>query len=397
MKTPAGYTLGGYGEMIAPSQRMHAYASALRQAVRPGAIVLDIGAGTGIFSLLACQFGAGHVHAVEPDDAVLLAHSFAADNGFADRITFHQRLSSEVSLPVRADVVVSDLRGILPLFQHHIPAIIDARERLMAPGGTLIPMRDTLFGCLVEAPEHYSRYREPWLKNEFGLDLSGGHSMVVNSWRKARITASQLLTPPQVWCTLDYRTINSPDVRGELAWTVQRAGMAHGVGLWFDAELVSGLGFSNAPGQPELVYGQAFFPLQREVPLEIGDRISVALGAILVGADYIFSWKTSVTASNGSAKTLFEQSTFLGEPVSLAKLKRTDARFAPPSTEATEIHRECLSMANGVATLGDMARRLSDKFPLRFPTPQDALAYVAELFEHCELPSAPAPITKNTR
>jgi hypothetical protein len=60
-------------------------------------------------------------------------------NGYADRITFHQTLSSAITLPQPADVIVSDLRGVLPLMQHHIPAIVDARQRLLAPGGVLIP------------------------------------------------------------------------------------------------------------------------------------------------------------------------------------------------------------------------------------------------------------------
>ena len=393
MNAPAGYTLGGYGEMIAPTQRMHGYLAALRKAIRPGSIVLDIGAGTGIFSLLACKLGAGHVHSVEPDDAVLLGHTFAADNGFAGRITFHQQLSSRVSLPTQADVIVSDLRGIIPLFQHHIPAIIDARQRLLAPGGVLIPMRDVLYGSMIESPELYARYQEPWLKNEFGLNLTAAHPMAVNSWKKARINPQQLLTAPQVWCTLDYRTIDAPDVKGELSWTVQRAGVAHGLGLWFDAELADGIGFSNAPGEPDLVYGQAFFPLQHEVALEIGDRLSIVLSANLVGANYIFSWQTSVQTQRGT-KASFRQSTFLGEVVSLAKMKRTEVHFAPSPTQEMEIDRQCLALADGLTCLGDMARALTEQFPQRFARSQDALAYVANLFEAYAPATAPALIVK---
>ena len=64
-----------------------------------------------------------------------MAREIAAANGFADRIDFFQELSTEVELPERADVIVSDLRGVLPAYQHHIGAIADARERLLAPGG----------------------------------------------------------------------------------------------------------------------------------------------------------------------------------------------------------------------------------------------------------------------
>jgi predicted RNA methylase len=49
-----GYRIAGYGDMIRDTTRMDAYIRALQQAVRPGCTVLDIGSGTGIFSLLAC-------------------------------------------------------------------------------------------------------------------------------------------------------------------------------------------------------------------------------------------------------------------------------------------------------------------------------------------------------
>jgi type I protein arginine methyltransferase len=64
MDKPKDYRITGYGDMIADRPRMRAYAQALEQAVFPGCSVLDIGAGTGIFSLLACRFGARRVDAV---------------------------------------------------------------------------------------------------------------------------------------------------------------------------------------------------------------------------------------------------------------------------------------------------------------------------------------------
>jgi protein arginine N-methyltransferase 1 len=133
MPETSGYSLTRYGYMITDHPRMDAYARALEQTIRPGCSVLDLGCGTGIFSLLACRLGAGHVDAVEPDDAIRVAQSNADANGYADRISFHQAVSSEVTLDGRADVIVSDLRGVLPQFQHHIPAIIDVRDRLLAP------------------------------------------------------------------------------------------------------------------------------------------------------------------------------------------------------------------------------------------------------------------------
>lgn len=383
MSGSTGYSVANYGDMITDRPRMAPYARALRQAVRPGCVVLDIGAGTGIFSLLACQLGAGHVHAVEPDDAIQVARAMAAANGYAERITFHQALSTTVTLPAPADVIVSDLRGVLPLLQQHIPSIIDARQRLLAPGGVLIPRRDTLWAALVEDPKLYRPYTEPWLANDYGLDLRAGQPLVVNTWRKTNARAEQLLVPAQRWAILDYGAIEQPDVSGKLAWTAKRAGIAHGLLLWFDAELADGIGFSNAPDQPELIYGHAFFPLQEPVTLFEGDAISVTLSADLVDGDYVWRWDTRVTAGDDPSrvKARFRQSTFHGAPLSLDKLKQREAGFIPRRVEVAEIDHFVLSMMDGRTSLGEIAAALTVRFPKRFARQQDALTHVADLAE----------------
>jgi protein arginine N-methyltransferase 1 len=86
------YSIADYGAMIADHGRMDAFVRALGRAVKPGAVVVDIGTGTGIFALLACRFGARRVYAIEPSDAIQVAREIAAANGCADRIEFIQAM-----------------------------------------------------------------------------------------------------------------------------------------------------------------------------------------------------------------------------------------------------------------------------------------------------------------
>jgi protein arginine N-methyltransferase 1 len=95
------YSTRAFGSMIADTVRMRAYTAALRAAVKPGDVVLDIGTGTGIFALLACQYGASKVYAIEPNDNIQVARKLARENGFQDRIEFIQDLSTKVDLPER--------------------------------------------------------------------------------------------------------------------------------------------------------------------------------------------------------------------------------------------------------------------------------------------------------
>ena len=169
------YDFSLYGDLIADEARTRPYVEALRRAVTPDSVVLDLGAGaTGFFAMLACRFGARRVFAIEIDDAVAVARQVAAVNGFGDRIEFFQGDSKEIALPERADVIVSDLHGVLPFNGDAIVTLMDARTRLMAPGGRLIPERETLWVAGVDAPNLYDGQVGRWDATGYDLDLRGG-------------------------------------------------------------------------------------------------------------------------------------------------------------------------------------------------------------------------------
>src|SRR2546423_13133662 len=161
------YTIHNYGGMVKDRVRTGSYMRALGQVINSNSVVLDIGTGIGIFALLACKLGARKVYAVESNDVIEVAREIAAANGYEDKIQFIQTLSTEITLPETADVIVSDIHGVLPLLQQHIPSIADARKRLLKPGGAVIPLRETIWVAPVEEDELYSRYALPWCHNDY--------------------------------------------------------------------------------------------------------------------------------------------------------------------------------------------------------------------------------------
>lgn len=366
--------------MIADSIRTGAYCNALRRAVKPGAVVVDIGTGTGIFALLACRFGARKVYAIEPSGAIAVAREIAAANGCQDRIEFIEELSTKVDLPEHADVIVSDLRGVLPLFEQHLPSIIDARRRLLAPGGNLIPKRDILWSAVVETPQNYDPLIQPWVRERFQLNMDAASQIVTNVWKKARVTPDQLLTKPYCWATLDYLNLESPNVSSEMTFQVMRPGTAHGFVMWFDTFLDDGIEFSNAPGQPKLIYGSGFFPWSSPVDLVPDDTVSVGLRANLVGSDYIWSWETRVCGNDsGQAKAHFRQSTFFGSAFSSVRLRKRATSYLANLNDDGQIDKFILAMMDGNTSLGEIATEVCSRFPRDFPAWQEALTHVGDL------------------
>lgn len=366
--------------MIADAPRMEAYISALRQVVRPDSVVLDLGCGPGLFALLACRFKARRIYAVEPDDVIQLARETAAANGCADRIEFFQSYSTEIKLPEQVDVIVSDLRGVLPWYQQHLPSICDARRRLLAPGGILIPRRDMLWASVAEAPEHYAKIVDPWEANGWSFDLSSARKMVTNTWSKGRILPNQMLVEPACLAELDYYNVEEPDVQASSDWIVVRRGTAHVLSLWFDSELIEGVCISNRPGEPELIYGNALFPLSQPVEVAEGDRITVNLAANLVGEDYVWRWHTRIFAGDTKhIKADFKQSTFFSTPLCTEQLHKRAANFVPSLSEDGQVQALILQLMDGHTPLEQIAAKVAEHFPIELGNPEKALGKVGEV------------------
>jgi len=374
------YSLAGYAAMVGDNVRTAAYSAALRATVKPGQTVVDIGTGTGYFAVLACKLGASRVYAIEPDPAAIaVARETALINAVRDRITFLECLSTEVTLPEPADVIVSDLRGVLPLHTHHIRSIADARDRLLRPGGTLIPLQDEIFAAPVWAPSVYRKHCEPWSRSNIEVDVTNWGRYSRNSWTKTRVDPTSLIEPAASLGILDYRTIATPAFRGEVSWNARRASELNGFVVWFDARLADGIGFSCAPDADEAIYGSAFFPLPEAVSVEVADRITFSLKADLVHGEYVWRWSTGLVGSGAGGGRRFDQSTFFCQPLDSKLFARARPESAPHLRDVGEMTAAALQMMDGTRTLSAIADALRDRFPHKLGDPDAFSNFVADV------------------
>jgi protein arginine N-methyltransferase 1 len=364
--------------MNSDSGRFKAYADAIARAVRPGDVVLEIGCGPGVFPLLACRAGAKCVYAIETDDIIHLAKQLALANGFAERIKFLQSDSRRTELPVRANVIVADIRGALPLFEHAISTMEDARKRFLAPGGIMIPHRDTLQAAVVEAKEYYKGLTAPWQKAVESLDLSSALSLILNEKHGVSFNPGQLLTQALTCHVLDYNAGTVTRAAAALRFRIARAGTAHGLCLWFETQLFEGIGYSSGPGGASTIYGQAFLPWLEAVDVTEGQEIQVELHADFVGGDYVWRWDTKIDIPDGTARH-FQQSTFQGANYAPQSLHRRAADFVPTLSETGEAERWLLQAMDGKATLQEIAQEAAKRFPHLFSGWDEAFRRAAEL------------------
>lgn len=374
---PEIYSLVGYGRMLVDAERMEAYGRALEAAVRPDSVVLDLGTGTGFFAVLAAKLGARRVYGIDPADAIRTARELARENGVADRVELIQDVSTRVTLPERADVMISDVRGVLPPFQDIVGTMVDARARLLTPDAALIPRRDTMMAAPIETPEGWEDAVGP--AEVMGIGLSATRRAAANEWTRGRFNPAQLLGEPVAWAEMDYRTVTDAEVRGRGEWTVSRAGTAHGLAIWFESELGDGIGLSSGPGT-RTIYQTAFCPWPRPLQLAPGDRIRAELQARLIAGDYVWFWDSTVDRA-GEPPVTFRQSTFFSNAPSPDRLRRRGDGYVPMLDEDGRIDSFVLSRMDGQTPLGQIARELQACFPGRFARWEDALTRVGTLSE----------------
>jgi protein arginine N-methyltransferase 1 len=367
------YTMEEYARMLVDPVRGATYFAALRRSVKPGMVVADIGAGPGVLGIYAAALGARRVFLVEPDSSVNAAYALAAENGVADRIEVIRANSTSIELPERADVIVSDLRGVTPFHGHHLEAAADMRRRLLAPGGVCIPRRDVVYSALVEDEVTYARTVDAWAGVPHTLAHESLSALSANGWYRTRATAAQVISDPTRFVTLDY-DCPTPPLHARWETRALRDGTAHGLLLWFDTALVPGIELSNAPSAPPALYGQAFFPFRPAFTLRRGDLLRIELRAVLAGDDYAWSWLADDDAGHAARHT-----TLRSLPMDPASLAVRSDQFAPRRSEEGEIIGALLAAADGTRTFGELARLLYVRFPERFPTEQSALDYASRL------------------
>jgi len=147
--------MGVHSLMLRDRPRCEWYRAQIERACAriKGAVVLDVGAGTGLLSLFAARAGAKKVYAVESNERVArLARKIIADNGFEEVVEVISSRIEEISLAEQVDIIVSEWMGFYLLHESMLDSVLIARDRFLKPAGVLIPAHATLLAVPVATP-----------------------------------------------------------------------------------------------------------------------------------------------------------------------------------------------------------------------------------------------------
>ena len=151
---------GYYGQMqhqqnmLADQIRTSTYQNAIvaNKHLFKDAVVMDLGAGSGILSFFAVQAGAKKVYAIEASGAANRIQQMidAADKGhnsyLKDKIVVINKKIEDPSIQIpKVDILISEPIGVLVFHERMIESFLYARDHFLKPNGIILPNKAIMF------------------------------------------------------------------------------------------------------------------------------------------------------------------------------------------------------------------------------------------------------------
>eukprot|EP01084_Bolivina_argentea_P083947 151945_1 len=165
--------------MLSDKLRSLTYLKAMQDHVHlfKDKVVMDIGAGSGIWACTAARLGAKRVYAVEAGGMASLAERIAAQNGFTQLSVLHSRVEDLIASgakdpqtgePIVVDTIISEWMGYWLLTEGVLSSVFHARDAwLRKDTGVIFPSHC----CMYIAPFTDRTHRHFW-DDVYGIKMS---------------------------------------------------------------------------------------------------------------------------------------------------------------------------------------------------------------------------------
>lgn len=237
--------------MMNDAYRHQAYEHAIITSVKDK-IVLEIGAGSGLLSMLAARAGAAHVYACEMMPMIAeKAYEIIQQNGFSDKITVLPKSSYEMQIhaddmPEKADILITETFDSHLIGEGILAIIADAKQRLLKPDAKIIPAQASI---MVMAVESEALYHQMLVDNVSGFNLSAFNEFQVRPsiGVKAQEYNFTPLSAPIAAIAYDFKegALHTPDV--EFTLEITQNGRFHALLSWITLNLGDGAIYENSP------------------------------------------------------------------------------------------------------------------------------------------------------
>jgi len=194
--------------MLSDGVRNKLLFEAIKRNVSNDTSFLDVGAGTGVWAILAARLGAKRVVAIEIAEALIpIIFRHAQENGVAHKIEIIHANADDVKIRGKFDVIVSELFGDQALGEQTVKSFVNLRNRFLAPGGVLIPQKLAMLAVPVHLENSVRNIpAELPVKCDFLKSLKLNYTLNASMEDREKI---RFLAEPQELFEMDFRTVET--------------------------------------------------------------------------------------------------------------------------------------------------------------------------------------------
>ncbi len=357
---------------VADSIRLERYTAAIAQTIKPGARVVDLGCGTGILGLLCLRAGAAHVVAIDSTSMIEVARQSLTRAGLAGKASFINGKAHQVEISERADVVICDQVGFFGFDYGIVNSLQDARLRFLKPDGVVLPARIELRVAAIES-ERCAALADGWQKTGVASEFHWLRDNAVNTKHAVDFKREELLGPPSALGEIDLRASN-PEY---FSWTadlhVERDGVMHGLGGWFECELAEGVWMTNSPlSDRQIRRSQVFLPLSSAIHVKAGEALKAT---VMTRQPDLIAWDLEVQTTGQK----FSHSTWRGELLTAQDIRKRNPEHVPSPSHAGRARAIVFALCDGKRTLKQIEDTVLRDYPMLFPSAGEISRFVAQV------------------
>ncbi len=252
--------------MVADKVRTDAFAEAISEVVRPGDLVVDVGAGTGVLSILAAKAGARKVIAIERSNMANHAQELIQMNGCSDQVEIFNGDAKDFKINEKADVIISEWLGHMAYVEGMFRSVMQVRDTCLAADGKLLPSSVDLMLAPVDDTEFYQKHGPGfWEQNKIhNIDFScfTKRELEMGHANQYHVPAKYLLADGITIHSLDTKQARPRDewCTNSVEYKIQRDGTVNGFLGWFNTQLSPNVILDTAPCAPLTHWRQTYFP-----------------------------------------------------------------------------------------------------------------------------------------
>ena len=243
--------------------RTRAFGGAIRRLVRSGDVVVDVGAGTGILSMIAAKTGAKKVYAIESDDQNIrtLETTFKV-NGFKNIEILHGDATT-IPLPETVNVIICEMVATALIEELQVP-VMNNMLPYLKKGGRVLLQRMHNYIELVDSRERFHGFRFPVVRYEY------------SDFPKLR---AKSLSERRLYACIDFSQITSDsNIEFTEHLAIKKTGRVNAIRISSESEFADGTRFHHS-----FAYSYPIILPITPISLKIGDKPRVMLSYKICG------------------------------------------------------------------------------------------------------------------